>query len=273
MSHSWETSTFPRKAIDALCLGIYQSPEVIRLAAVMSVPSKSEQEQLWAAVDQYAESVVGKHQPNELRTALETASKMAKDNDLPPAEVSPLQGMFLATQCRLIDAKNVLEVGTLGGYSTIWLASSGPDVHVTSIEIDPKHQEVAAAALAHAGLANRVDIKLGPAVDVLPSIREEVSSGSRDPFDLVFIDADKQNNVAYFHEALQMCRSRACIIVDNVVRGGAVVDPEAAETDARVRGTREVLEAVGVDHRILDATVVQTVGFKGYDGFLMAVVK
>lgn len=231
-----------------------------------------ESEHTWAAVDNYAEKNLPEQEDDKLRSFLGRASQLARDNALPAAEVSPLQGKFLATQCQLIDAKNVLEVGTLGAYSTIWLATSSPGVRVTTIEIDQRHADVARRVIADAKLQDSIELRVGAAADILPCLRHEVGSGERAPFDLVFIDADKQNNLKYFDEAVQMCRPKACIIVDNVVRGGAVIDPEAAERDGRVRGTREVIEAAGRDARILSATLIQTVGVKGYDGFMMAVV-
>ena len=232
-----------------------------------------QQQKRWAAVDRYAEHHLLHRTDVPRQRALDDALELARVSGLVSAEVSPLQGEFLAAQCQLINARNVLEIGTLGGYSTIWLAFASPDVNVTTIEIDPKHKEVADQAIAQAGVRARVEMKLGAALDVLPIIREEVRNGRRPALDFVFIDADKQNNLAYFNEAVSMCRSRACIIVDNVVRGGAVMDPDEVERDGRVRGSREVIEAAGVDGRICSTTLIQTVGVKGYDGFMMAVVK
>lgn len=129
--------------------------------------------------------------------------------------------------------------------------SSSSDVKVTTVEIDPERKAVAEEAVAHAGLSDRVEVLLGAGVDVLPKVRQEVDSGQRLPFDLVFIDADKLNNLNYFNESMKMVRSRACIIVDNVVRRGRLADDEAALTDAGVQGARTVIEAVGKDDRIM----------------------
>lgn len=179
----------------------------------------------------------------------------------------------MVTQCQMVDAKNVLEVGTLGGVSSIYLASSGPDVKVTTIEVDPKHKKVAEEAIAKAGLSNRIDVELGAGVDVLPKIRQDVDEEKRPKFDFVFIDADKPNNLNYFNAAVPMCRSRACIIVDNVVRRGKLADDKAAQDDPNIRGARDVIEAAGKDDRLASTSMIQTVGEKNYDGFLICVVK
>jgi predicted O-methyltransferase YrrM len=166
-------------------------------------------------------------------------------------------------------AKNILEVGTLGGYSTIWLANASPDVRVTSVEVDKHHAEVARSNVQHAGVADRVEVRLGPGIEVLPQLVEEVKNGKRDKFQFVFIDADKQNNWNYVDIALGMCDPGACIIVDNVVRRGQLAKDV---TDPAVVGARKVVENIGKDDR-LDGVVMQTVGEKSYDGFLFAVVK
>lgn len=175
-------------------------------------------------------------------------------------------------QCMLIDAKNILEVGTLGGYSSIFLASSSDDAKVTTIEIEPKHRDVAERAHAHAGLGDRIEVLLGAGLDVLPKIRQEVEEGKRQLFDFVFIDADKENNLQYLNEVVPICRSRSMIVVDNVVRRGQLADEELARTDTRIAGARRVVEAAGKDPR-LECSLVQTVGEKNYDGFLLCVVK
>jgi predicted O-methyltransferase YrrM len=157
-------------------------------------------------------------------------------------------------------------VGTLGGYSTIWLARGlPPDGRVVTLEVDAKHAKVAAANVAHAGFSDRVEIVVGPALDTLPGLEAR----KRAPFDLVFIDADKPNNPSYFAWALKLSRKGSLIIVDNVVREGAVVD--ARSTDERVRGTRRLFEMIAAEPRV-SATAIQTVGSKGYDGFAMALV-
>lgn len=181
---------------------------------------------------------------------------------LPAIDVSPAQGKFLAVLARSIGARRVLEVGTLGGYSTIWLARAvGESGEVVTLEYDPLHAATARANVDAAGVGARVDIRVGAALDSLP--------GLTGPFDLVFIDADKENNANYVRAALGLARPGALIIVDNVVREGAVAD--AASTDPRILASREVIELLGTEPR-LEATVLQTTGAKGWDGFAIAVV-
>lgn len=174
-------------------------------------------------------------------------------------------------QARMIRAKNILEVGTLGGYSTIWLASAREGVRVTTVEINEHHRQVAQENLAHAGLQEKVEVVLGPGMEILPRLLEDVKAGRRERFDMVFIDADKSNNWGYFDLAVQMSRPGACVIVDNVVRRGFLADAERAKTDVMVQGSRRVVENVGKDPRV-DAVVIQLVGEKNYDGFLVATV-
>ena len=182
---------------------------------------------------------------------------------LPPHDVSPLQGRFLEILVRMIRARRVLEIGTLGGYSTIWLARALPaDGELITCELQPAHAEVARANLARAGLVQRVDVRVGPAAVTLADLTGV--------FDLVFIDADKASNVTYLEHALRLSRPGTVIIVDNVVRRGRVVDADS--NDGTVLGTRRLAAALHTDDR-LDATVIQTVGRKGYDGFLYAVVR
>jgi predicted O-methyltransferase YrrM len=229
-----------------------------------------EKDPRWTAVDDY--SFAHLH-PSSRRTptneVLNHALSTSTAQGLPDIAVSASQGKYLQLQARLLKAKNVLEVGTLGGYSTIWLAHASADVKVVSIEVDAHHAEVARANLEHAGVADRVDVRLGAGVDMLPQIKDEVEQGRLGRFQLVFIDADKENNWNYVDIAIGMCEPGACIIVDNVVRKGKL----AEETDdPRVAGARRVVENIGRDER-LDGVVVQTVGDKDYDGFLIAVVK
>jgi predicted O-methyltransferase YrrM len=214
----------------------------------------------WESVDAYlGEAVV--HEPPAL-AAMRAAREEA---GLPAIEVAPNQGKLLGMIARMIGARRVLEFGTLAGYSTSWFASAvGPGGNVTTFEIDPEHARVAADNLAAAGLADRVDIVIGPALD---SVRR-LAESDPEPYDLVFIDADKQNNAAYLQESLPLLRSGGVLIGDNVVRGGLIVDPSAS--DAAVAGTRDFLAAVGAAER-LDATAVQTVGVKGWDGFVLAI--
>jgi predicted O-methyltransferase YrrM len=179
---------------------------------------------------------------------------------LPPHDVSPLQGRLLELLARAVGATDVLEVGTLGGYSTLWLARAG--ARVVTLEVDPHHADVARANLDRAGVGDAVDIVVGPALETLPGIPG--------PFDLVFIDADKQRSADYLALALDKARPGALIVVDNVVRGGALAD--LADDDPRVLGSRRVVEAIAAEPRLV-ATGLQTVGAKGWDGMLLALVR
>jgi predicted O-methyltransferase YrrM len=195
--------------------------------------------------------------------ALRDARERARAAGLPDIAVTPSHGALLATLARLGGAQRVLEVGTLGGYSTIWLARAvGPQGRVTTLEIDPHHAEVARACVDAAGVGDRVEILLGPALDTLPSLAA--------PLDLVFVDADKQNNAAYVRAALPLSHPGTVVVVDNVVRAGRVADPD--DDSALIRGVREVVDLVAADPRLEAATALQTVGGKGWDGFLVALV-
>lgn len=211
----------------------------------------------WAAVDGYVgERVV---HPDDLFA--DTLARNAAAG-LPDIDVSPAQGKMLHLFARMAGATRILEIGTLGGYSTIWLAqAAGEGGQVVSLELDPHHAEVARANIAAANLAARVEVLTGPALESLAMLGG--------PFDFVFIDADKQNNSAYLREALRLSRSGTTIVVDNVVREGGILDADSA--DERIRGTRALFDAVAAEPR-LSATVVQTVGVKKWDGFLIAVV-
>src|SRR5258707_97531 len=182
-----------------------------------------------------------------------TANKAA---GLVPPDVAPNQGKLLELLVRGVGASSVLEIGTLGGYSTIWLARGvGPGGRVVTIEREPRHAEIAQANLRRAGLADRVDIRIGTALDVLPGLRDIAAS----PFGFAFIDADKENDVAYMKWAVRLCQPGATIVVDNVVRFGGVLDPDAATGDPGARGSRALLEYLsGADG--VDATAVQTAG-------------
>ncbi|WP_300537618.1 O-methyltransferase [Sphingosinicella sp.] len=198
--------------------------------------------------------------------ALDKALARNAAEGLPAIDVSAAQGKLLHVLARSIGAWRILEVGTLGGYSTIWLARALPDHGVlVMLEIDPHHAEVARANLDAAGIGDKVEIRVGPAVETLSRMETE----SEGPFDLVFIDADKPNNVAYLKAALALARPGALIIVDNVVREGRVTD--ASSTDAAILGTRALFDVVAAEPR-LTATAIQTVGAKGWDGFMIAVV-
>ncbi len=198
--------------------------------------------------------------------ALESTLAGSTAAGLPEIQVSPTQGKFLHILARLQKARTILEVGTLGGYSAIWLARALPSGgRLVTLEFDLKHAEVARANIAAAGLADRVDVRLGRALDTLPKIAAE----GLGPFDLVFIDADKPSNPDYFTWALKLTRPGSLILVDNVVRDGAVLD--AGSGDATIEGTRRVLEMMAAEPRV-SATALQLVGAKGWDGLAMAVV-
>ncbi|TQF67001.1 O-methyltransferase [Rhodococcus spelaei] len=196
--------------------------------------------------------------------ALDAALAANHAAGLPHIDVAPNQGKLLALLARMCGARRVLEIGTLGGYSTIWLARAvGEWGAVVTLEFSPRHAEVARANLDNAGVGARVEVLVGPALDTLPAL---VDGG---PFDLVFIDADKENNPAYVRWALRLARPGTVVVVDNVVRGGAVADPET--TNAQARANREMLDLIAAEPR-LDATALQTVGSKGWDGFAIALV-
>jgi predicted O-methyltransferase YrrM len=185
---------------------------------------------------------------------------------LPAIDVSAAQGKMLYLLARMAGARRILEIGTLGGYSAIWLARALPaDGKLATLELDPHHAEVARANIAAAGLADRVEIRVGPATSTL----DAMIAAEEAAFDLVFIDADKENNVAYVKAAMALSRPGTTIIVDNVVREGGVIDADS--DDPRIRGTRALFDAVAAEPR-LDATAVQTVGAKHWDGFLIAIV-
>jgi predicted O-methyltransferase YrrM len=212
---------------------------------------------VWTAVDDYFDGALTPADP-----ALSAALKTSEAGALPAIQVTAAQGKQLQLFARAIRARRILEVGTLGGYSTIWLARAlPPDGRLVTLEVDPHHAEVARGNVANACLADRVEVRVGPALETLPDLAG--------PFDLVFIDADKPNNAGYFAHALRLSRPGTVIVVDNVVRDGAVVD--ASSGDAAVQGTRRLVEAVAAEPRV-SATAIQTVGAKGYDGYLLAVV-
>jgi predicted O-methyltransferase YrrM len=215
----------------------------------------------WTAVDHYITDLYFPADP-----ALDAALQAQTDAGMPPINVTPSQGALLRILALTQGARSILEIGTLGGYSTIWLARAlPPGGRLITLEADPKHAEVARANLARAGLTDTVEVRLGPALETLP----QLAADGAGPFDLVFIDADKTNTAAYFAWALKLTRRGSLILTDNVVRNGAVVD--AASTDANIQGVRRFLEAQAAEPRVT-ATVLQTVGSKGYDGISFAVV-
>jgi predicted O-methyltransferase YrrM len=214
-------------------------------------------QELWSQVDDYLGEVLVPADP-----ALDSALAASKAAGLPEIAVAANQGKLLNLLARLAGARSILEIGTLGGYSTIWLARALPaDGRLITLEADPKHAEVARANIAAAGFADVVDVRLGKALDTLPSVEG--------PFDLVFIDADKPNTPHYFEWALRLSRLGTVIIVDNVIRSGAVAD--ASNTDPAILGVRKLHELIAAEPRV-DATALQTVGVKGYDGFTLALV-
>jgi predicted O-methyltransferase YrrM len=216
---------------------------------------------LWTSVDQYiVDHLVGADR------ALTAALESSHEAGLPAIAVAPNQGKFLHLLARIHGARRILEIGTLGGYSTIWLARAVPgDGRVITLEIDPAHAEVARKNIAGAGFADRVDVWVGPASASL----ERLIAERAPPFDLIFIDADKASSDVYFTAALRLSRVGTIIIVDNVVRDGKVID--AGSDDAGIQGIRRLNELLARETRV-DATAIQTVGSKGYDGFAMAVV-
>ena len=211
-----------------------------------------------ADVDTFLDTTVVGDDP-VLSAALEASNAAG----LPQIAVSMQQGKFLSLLASAIKARTILEIGTLGGFSTIWLArGAGPDGRVVTLEYEPKHAEVARANLDRAGVGDRVEVIVGAALETLPT----VTGG---PFDLVFIDADKQNNAGYLEWALRLTRPGSVIVVDNVIREGAILSPDS---DAVVQGTRRALEFLG-ERPELDTAVLQTVGSKHWDGFALALVK
>ncbi len=216
----------------------------------------------WNAVDEYLTETLAR--PDAV---LEAALRESEAAGLPPINVSPPQGKFLNLLARIQGARNILEVGTLGGYSAIWLARALPPGggRLVTLEVDPRHAKVARANLALAGFANIAQVRLGRAVDTLPELVREGAG----PFDFIFIDADKPSNPEYFEWALKLSRRGTVIVVDNVVRKGAVAN--ATSHDAAVQGVRRLNQMMATEPRV-SATALQTVGAKGYDGFAMALV-
>jgi predicted O-methyltransferase YrrM len=218
-------------------------------------------EQTWTAVDDYiAEQLIGED------AALDAALQASAAAGLPAIAVSPPQGKLLHLLARSIGARSVLEIGTLGGYSTIWLARAvGEHGHVLSLEADARYAEVARSNIARAGFADTVEIRVGPALDTLTLIAAEQPA----PFDLVFIDADKVNTPEYFGWALQRTRSGGLIVADNVIRDGAIGDPQSGDPGGLA--ARRLHEMLQTEPRV-SATTIQTVGLKGYDGFTLMLI-
>jgi len=216
---------------------------------------------LWTSVDEYVCDQLIPANP-----AIESALEASAAAGLPEIQVSPAMGRLLQLYVRMLQARRVLELGTLGGYSTIWLAGGlPPGGRIISIESETHHAEVARINLARAGYADQVEVRTGEALTLLPELLEE----NGQPFDLIFIDADKENYAPYLEWALRFSRSGTVIIADNVVRNGAITNPEDA--DSRVQGVRKFYELLAAEPRV-SATVIQTVGCKGYDGFAVGLV-
>ena len=218
-------------------------------------------EEQWTSVDELLSSLLV--QDDE---ALQNALKTSADAGLPPIQVSPVQGKLLHLLTRSVQARRILEIGTLGAYSTIWLARGlKAGGRLITLESEPLHAKVAQANIRAAGLDSVVDLRLGSAMDTLPVLVSEQAG----PFDLIFIDADKVNTGHYFQWSLKLSRPGTVIIVDNVVRKGAIADPSSE--DPAVQAMREFLSMLGAEPRV-SATAIQMVGAKGYDGFALALV-
>ncbi|ATF13850.1 O-methyltransferase [Brevibacillus brevis X23] len=215
----------------------------------------------WTAVDHYFTDKLLEADP-----VLDTVLQENAAAGLPAIDVAPNQGKFLHLLARIQGARSILEIGTLGGYSTIWLARALPaDGRLITLEYDPKHAEVAQSNIARAGLDQIVEVKVGLALDSLIQLHKE----NQGPFDMIFIDADKKGNPDYFQWALKLSRKGTVIITDNVVRSGQVVDETS--TDPNIVGVRQFTDLVAEEQRV-SGTVVQTVGSKGYDGFAIMLV-
>jgi predicted O-methyltransferase YrrM len=226
--------------------------QVVEIAAALKARRR------WAEVDDYVGSNVVPSDP-----VLDAALASSEAAGLPDIQVTAAQGKLLQIYARMVGARSILEIGTLGGYSTIWMARAlSPGGKLTTLEIDPKHADVARANIARANLSDVVEIKVGRAIDALPKLTG--------PFDLVFIDADKPSNPDYFTWAVKLTRPGSVIIVDNVVRKGAVADATSENVD--VKGIRRFADRLKNDSRV-DATMMQTVSAKGHDGFAMALVR
>ncbi len=217
--------------------------------------------ELWTSVDEYIEDVLDLADP-----VLLSAQQAADEAGLPAIAVSAAQGRLLEIFARMIGARRILEVGTLAGYSTIWMARALPSGgRIVTLEIDETHARVASSNFERAGFSDIIEVRVGSALETLPRLEAEGAG----PFDLTFIDADKANIPAYFEFALRMSRPGAVIIVDNVIRDGAVID--SGSEDESVKGARRLNEMMAAN-RGIRSTILQTVGVKGYDGFAIAIV-
>ncbi len=218
-------------------------------------------ERTWSAVDEYVAGLLAPHDE-----ALEMAVRGSEEAGLPAIQVSPPQGKLLQLLARTLGARSILEFGTLGGYSTIWLGRALPDGgRLITLEADPRYAEVARGNIDRAGLGDVVELRLGPALDLLPALDEEDAG----PFDLTFIDADKVHSPDYFAWALEHSRPGSLIVCDNVIRDGRLVD--ISDDDPAIEAQRRLHELLAAEPRV-EATTIQTVGGKGYDGFNIALI-
>jgi predicted O-methyltransferase YrrM len=218
-------------------------------------------QEVWEAVDKFLDKMMIPHDP-----ALEDALAAAAAAKLPAIQVSSVQGKFLQLLARILGARNILEIGTLGGYSTLWMARALPEGgRIITLEADPKHADVAKKNFARAGVESKVELRLGKALDTLPQVAAE----GLGPFDLFFIDANKSNMPEYFEWSLKLARKGSVIIADNVVREGAILDEKSKDAD--IQGIRRFLEMVGKEKRV-SGTALQTVSTKNYDGFALVLV-
>ena len=232
-------------------------------------PLQPDPHERWTAIDGYITDHLVPADP-----ALEAALRDSDAAGLPPIAVTPNQGKLLELLARLHGARTILELGTLGGYSTIWLARAlPPGGRLITLEADPRFAEVALANIARAGVAQAVELRVGAALQTLPQLHAEGAG----PFDLIFIDADKQNYPGYLEWSLKLSRPGTLIIGDNVVRDGAILDPEAYDPvhgDEVIKGVRRFYEMVAAEPRVnASATAIQTVGAKGHDGFALMIVE
>jgi predicted O-methyltransferase YrrM len=227
----------------------------------MSKPASTNNQEQWTAVERYLTDLLVPPDP-----ALDEVLATSEAAGLPPIAVTANEGKLLYLLAKLQGARRILEIGTLAGYSTIWLARALPaEGRLITLEADPKHAEIARTNVTRAGLERVVELRLGPALDTLPRLAAE----GLGPFDVIFVDADKQSNPDYLAWSLKLSRRGSLIIFDNVVRNGAVID--AANHDPSVKGIRRFTEMLAAEPRVI-ATAIQTVGSKGYDGFALALV-
>lgn len=233
------------------------------------VNDEYEHDDRWTAVDAYGVSNL--HPKDASNIILNGALDHIRDSGMPDDSTYPAFGKFLALHARAVKAKHILEVGLLGGYTAIWYLLQIPDARVTALEINPLHSKVAGENAQKAGVADRLEIITGPAKESLSRIMSDVLDGKRPKFDFTFIDADKENNWAYFDYAAEISNSGAPIVVDNVIRKGYIILSDHIG-ESPVAGAREVIENAGKDPRV-ESCLMQTVSEKNYDGFLYAIVK